>query len=620
MNWNEYPWALEDRTIERPVTGEDGGEDALLFSVSYHKRPDSFFLISREYQLAWSRLRPERLTVRRKRTDPLPLIDLGTLARIETEEGADEPDGQRWELVYPRPDMYRNGPYFFHEMERVTISLRTASRRGGAFQFAVTCTRESLEAECVYFPPEAWRGKKMSRAWLLLSREGGSRVDADAQFSPLCEAGGPHMRPIDEPGAPEGRSSFLTPPFCYPFRRTGGGEWFSLSVEPEAGEMTFSRVSTWPDGEGRVALRLDYASPVEVGECLRLPRAAVRLGARDPFDALERQARALVECGRVRAPVRKAAAWWTEPIACGWREQTNRMQKSGRHAYSHCTQEAYEALTERLDALSIPYGTLVIDAIWSLSEEDWTIDQEKWPDMRGFIDRQHAKGRHVLLWVCPNCGSLPDGEAYITREEVEELVDPDAAQHRTARRALQGRMVDPLSPAYRERVYRCLHTMLSGEAGCLNADGLKLDYTGGMPQGEIVRCTRPLYGYEYLLAQYSLYHDAAKAAKPDCLLEFQVANPYMAGCFDMARLNDYLIAPGLGMAREVMADRMRIARAENLGALIDVDGIRSLDYIRHMDELGVPAIYLGIDDFARCPEYAEAAKETFERWRKRYGR
>ena len=180
-------------------------------------------------------------------------------------------------------------------------------------------------------------------------------------------------------------------------------------------------------------------------------------------------------------------------------------------------------------------------------------------------------------------------------------------------------MVDPLSPAYRERVYRCLHTMLSGEAGCLNADGLKLDYTGGMPQGEIVRCTRPLYGYEYLLAQYSLYHDAAKAAKPDCLLEFQVANPYMAGCFDMARLNDYLIAPGLGMAREVMADRMRIARAENLGALIDVDGIRSLDYIRHMDELGVPAIYLGIDDFARCPEYAEAAKETFERWRKRYG-
>ena len=29
MNWNEYPWALEDRTIERPVSGEDGGEDAL---------------------------------------------------------------------------------------------------------------------------------------------------------------------------------------------------------------------------------------------------------------------------------------------------------------------------------------------------------------------------------------------------------------------------------------------------------------------------------------------------------------------------------------------------------------------------------------------------------------
>ena len=37
MNWNEYPWVLENRTIEKPVSCEDGGEDALLFSISHDK-------------------------------------------------------------------------------------------------------------------------------------------------------------------------------------------------------------------------------------------------------------------------------------------------------------------------------------------------------------------------------------------------------------------------------------------------------------------------------------------------------------------------------------------------------------------------------------------------------
>ena len=617
MNWNEYPWVLENRTIEKPVSCEDGGEDALLFSISHDKPAYRFFLFSREYQVLWASRRPERLTIRRKRTDPMPLIDLGMFAKIETEDGIDEPDPQRYELVYPQPDMYRNGPYFFHEMERLTVCLRAAGKQGGAFQCAVTFSKNLIEAEYAYFPPEAWRKKKLTRAWMLLGQDGGSRVDADAEFSPLCEPGGPHMRPIDEPGAPEGTFSFLTPPFCYPFRRTGGSEWFSLSVEPDEGGMTFIRASTWPAGEGRVAWRLDYGSPIELGECLKLPKAVVRLGASDPIDALTRQAQALVESGRIQAPVRNAPRWWSDPILCGWREQTNRMQKFGGHAYSHCTQAVYEALTDYLDARNIPYGTVIIDAIWSVSEENWEVDLKKWPDMRGFINRMHAKGRHVLLWVCPNCGNLPDEETYITQEVVAELIDPDAAQNRVVQRAKEGRLVDPLSPAYRERVYRCLHTMLSGEEGCLDADGLKLDYTGNMPLGEIVRCTKPLYGFEYQLAQYTLYHDAAKAAKPDCLLDFQIANPYMAGCFDMARLNDYVLPPGLGLACDIMGDRMRIARAEDLGALVDADGIRSLDYIRHMDELGVPTIGLGIDDFERCPEYIDACRETLVRCRER---
>ena len=483
----------------------------------------------------------------------------------------------------------------------------------------MTFRPNEVEYRCAYFPPKEWVDASVQCVRTLLHPNGlGSRTDADALFSPGAgDQEGLHWRNINEPALERGLpGAVMTMPFCFPMRRSCG-EWFSLSAEPDDGQLFFSSLNTEPSGNGRVALVFDYASPLPLGSRFDLPPAVLRLGASDPFDALARHARALADKGRLKAPARDPAPWWTDPIACGWREQTLLMQKGGgKIGYDYCTQQTYQTLVDEMDRLNIPFGTLVIDAIWSIGEERWEVDRNKWPDMRGFIETQHRKGRHVLLWVCPNFGSLPENEAYITTQTITVLDDDG---NPTEKRVEQ-RLVDPLNPAYRARIRESLRLMLGNSEGCLNADGLKLDYTGGIPNGKIRQCTRPLYGFEYLRAQYKLYHDIAKAVKPDCLLEYQVANPYMADSFDMARLNDFVIFPGFGLAGSVMTDRMRLARAVDFGALVDVDGIRSPEYVRHADEIGVPSIYLGLDDFARCPEYADAARESFLRQRWKYGR
>ncbi len=622
MNWKDIPFALPNESLEEPVTGEEceGCESGLLF---WSINGSSASVVGQEYTAAWKKGNPGHLAIYRSRTDAGPILNMGFSASVRTQFGEDRTDENCWELLYPNyVDHYRNGPLFFHQAKRFSMLLRTRSRFGGCFQVSVTCSPLEVEYKAVYFPPEEWKNGAVQAVKQLLHRDGnGSRVDADQLFSP--GAGGHegiHWKPIDEPAVEQGASGYvMTIPICFPLRRTGGSEWFSLSAEPEDGKVFFSLFNTEPSNGNRIALTFDYATPVPAGERFDLPPVALRLGAADPFDALSRYAQALLEKGRVQKPIRTPAPWWPEPIACGWREQTILMQKAGgagKDGYNFCTQQVYQDFVNELERLDIPFGTLVIDAIWSIQEERWEIDRNKWPDMRAFIDAQHAKGRHVLLWICPNFGTLPEEEGYLTAY-TRQTADENGVL-RTER--IVQKLVDPLNPAYRERIRKSLAIMLGSGEGCLDADGLKLDYTGGMPRGEILQCTRPLYGYEYLRAQYKLYHDMAKAAKPDCLLEYQVANPYMADSFDMVRLNDYVIFPGLCRALDVMRDRMRLATAVDYGALVDGDGIRSPHYVRHADEISTPAVYLGLDDFARCPEYAKAARESFLRWRKKIGR
>ena len=599
----DAPVQLKDYTIEVPVTKEDGNEAYVLLSTNFSQKPRKIFALTKNYQAYWYPGSAGHFAIRRSRNDLQPLLDMGLCACVETDQGTDFPDPKAmWDVLnLDGIKFYRNGPFFFHQMEKGTVLFRVPSQLGGSFEFGVTFEPAAVRYECAYLPPETLVGAGVKAIQMLLHEDGSeSPTDGEEIFVPFCTDHGWNRKPISQPAQDRNAwAGYMTPPLCYPIRRKGTQEWFTLSLAPE--KLDFSSFNTQPGPDGRIALRLDYAVTVPVEKVHKLPAVLLRFPYGDQYEALKDYAEGLVRDGCVERPVRKIEPWWNDPIVCGWREQTLWMQKCGGSGYDYCTQEIYEDWNAKLEELEIPYGTMVIDAIWSKEEYDWTLDTEKWRDMRGFIDKLHAQGRHALLWICPVAKGLPDDECILMEQ-------PNGAIQR---------LMDPFSPKHRARITECLRVMLSDAPGCLNADGLKLDYTGGMPAGKPIRFTKPVFGYDYLKAQYQLYHDGAKAAKADCLLEYQVANPHMAGTFDMTRLNDYVVAPGMNNAFDVMEERMKIASCVNFGTPIDVDGIRSPEYIRRCSELGVPSMYLGIEDFDRTDEYAKVVRKCFTDWREK---
>ncbi|MBL8025926.1 MAG: hypothetical protein JNL74_05925 [Fibrobacteres bacterium] len=152
--------------------------------------------------------------------------------------------------------------------------------------------------------------------------------------------------------------------------------------------------------------------------------------------------------------------------------------------------------------------------------------------------------------------------------------------------------------------------MFGSAPGCYNADGIKLDFTGELPNPGTAQCTRPLHGMEYLHTQLSAIHDAAKRAKADCLLDFQVANPHFASLYDMTRLNDFFL-PG-NQALRVMSTRAKIASSVGFDALVDMDGPRDEEYFLNMHKFGNVSLYLNQEDIKKS-SFVTAIKAGIQR-------
>lgn len=299
-----------------------------------------------------------------------------------------------------------------------------------------------------------------------------------------------------------------------------------------------------------------------------------------------------------RAPGRPKPAWWRRPIYCGWGDQEAvalMLEGAGRsrHALAYCTQGLYERWTKRLDAMGVPVGTIIIDAGWSAGGV-WHPDPVRWPDLRGFIERRHAEGKRVLLWIATWMHEgLP--EDWCVRFGKTRLT------------------ADPTHPAYRRFLRRQVRTLLSPDQGCFNADGFKIDQLAYVPTersprgGEHFgrsftieghhakgRCFGGTWGVELLYGLQRDIYRAAKAAKPDCLITSSTVHPYFHDTFDMVRLHDTVNVDCDVFA--AMKARAQLAGAALPHHLIDADDwVHSfyqtwLTYTLESWRLGVPCI------------------------------
>jgi hypothetical protein len=401
---------------------------------------------------------------------------------------------------------------------------------------------------------------------------------------------------IDLTGVPlPGRGDwFYTPaPFCFGFQGPSG--WVGIGVEalPSAHRFTEYRYHS-----GRAFhLSLAYEGQTVVQGAYRLPAIGFDF-APDEFGmlALHVQAlRARYQALGASAPARSLGArlnpdirpqtpeWWHEPIFCGWGAQCYVAKQEQGRAPNYARQTLYDTFLGLLDSHGIDPGIVVLDDKWQAAYGENQVDIDKWPDLRGFVDAQHARGRKLLLWLKAwDPEGLPDDECIV-----------NAAGLRLA--------FDPSHPAFERRLRESVRRML-GPAG-YDADGFKIDFTARIPSGPGIRTYGDIWGLELMKRYLAIVYDAAKRTKPDALIMTHTPHPYLADVIDMIRLNDMLqleLLPAGVIGRNLnatMSVRARVAAAACPQAVIDTDcwplpnRAAWREYIRLQPRLGVPSLY-----------------------------
>lgn len=380
---------------------------------------------------------------------------------------------------------------------------------------------------------------------------------------------------IDLTGVPipaRGDWFFTPPPFCFAGRYAGG--WIGIGVEAESGQNTYTEYGYHGHLEA-FHLSLRYEGHTRVNGTYRLPRIGFDFAA-DEYAALTAHVTALQQQGL--APTVHHASkpdWWRSPIFCGWGPQCYLATVGAGRAPDYARQAHYEQFLQTLDAEAIDPGIVVLDDKWQATYGDNAVDADKWPDIRGFVDTQHERGRKVLLWLKAwDSEGIPAAEC-ITNGGGQPIA------------------FDPTNPAYERRLRAAVRRMLAPDG--YDADGFKIDFTARIPSGYGLNLHNPaVWGLELMRAYLAILYTEAKQIKPDALIMAHTPNPYLADVLDMIRLNDINIGRDVNRA---MRHRARVARIACPNAIIDTDNWPITDkaawraYLQIQPELGIPSLY-----------------------------
>lgn len=379
---------------------------------------------------------------------------------------------------------------------------------------------------------------------------------------------------IDATGVPlPGKDGwfFTPPPYCLAFEGPAG--WLGFGLEAPAGANRYTDLR-YVAQRGAFHLSLDFDGRTTVTGTYRLPDLAIQFGA-GPYQVLE----AHVDSLRRRDFVPRVAetaqpAWWRRPIFCGWGSQSYLAKVSGRRAPELATEVNYRTFLATLANQEVSPGVLVIDDKWQASYGENLADEDKWPDLKGFVAEQHAAGRKVLLWLKAwDPEGLPAAECVLNAAGVKVACDPT-------------------NPAFERRLRASVRHMLGPQG--YDADGFKLDFTARMPSGPGLKAHGEAWGLELMRRYLSILYSEAKAAKADALLMTHTPHPYLADVLDMIRLNDINSGSDVNAA---MRHRAKVASIACPRAVIDTDNWPIPDraswraYLGLQLELGVPSLY-----------------------------
>jgi len=375
-------------------------------------------------------------------------------------------------------------------------------------------------------------------------------------------------------GADQGESPVAQAALCEDGTNLPPGPWLTMGLGVQPGEYNFTAFH-YDAVEYAFSFRLAYEGYTQVDGTFETPSVLFCFDAADPYAGVRRYVETLGMLGLVTQPdAQSRPRWWSEPIQCGWGAQCHLARVEGGRAPDLCTQSNYDRILAALERNGLNPGTLVLDDKWALHYGTGEADPAKWPDLRGWIDRQHALGRKVLLWW--------------------KAWDPEGLPPGQCIRNFAGLPVaaDPTNPDYAATLRRSVRLMLGPDG--YDADGFKVDFSARTPSGPGLTRYGPGWGVELLYKLLGILHDEAKRLKPDALVMTHTPNPYFAAVTDMIRLND--INGGTPVVPQ-MIHRAGVARAACPTLLVDTDNWpmpnrrQWREYLQIQNRLGVPSLY-----------------------------
>jgi hypothetical protein len=235
-------------------------------------------------------------------------------------------------------------------------------------------------------------------------------------------------------------------------------------------------------------------------------------------------------------------AWWSGPIYCSWGDQVyaarmregRRDEDDGSHYATEKNIDRWLATAERE---KLPIGTVILDLGWMWAYGDFEPNPKHFSDLRGYIDKLHAKGLHVLLWI-------PMYEATGTLFNLDKPNSEVAAKHPEwlvqTREGNLTNTFDYTNAEARDYLRSRIHYMLSSDSGALNADGLKVDFVDRLPDPAMSTFHDPSWGIGELMNAkvMELIYTSAKKAKTDAFIDSSFMNPLFQAWQDVIRLND----------------------------------------------------------------------------------
>ncbi len=305
---------------------------------------------------------------------------------------------------------------------------------------------------------------------------------------------------------------------------------------------------------------------ISAGEVYNMPEVLIMF-PEDEWDAIPLFRNKLIEFGRYTPKKPKYSeipAWWKNPFVCTYGDQ----MLENIVGYDIDEKWVLDIVDRAEKEWGIEKFNLVIDDSWQ-NPLVHIVDEKRFPDFRGFIDKLHDKGHHVILWhAFPFERIGYDFETFGIKHGV--LTE----QQYTSYPFLDNTyLVDYTHDNIRAYLADIAELWFGNKPGQYNADGVKIDFLGTFRDPAVSKYQHPErgIGVKEMLRFFEIFYEEAKRVKPDVIIDSSSVDPRFEHTLDLNRLHDSHIG---NIEKDIRAKISTLACPD---LLIDSDGALMLN-------------------------------------------